>query len=155
MKTLVLGMGNSLASDDAVGIIIAERLQGLITQNQDITVTTTECGGFAFIEIMQGFDRAILIDAIKTGCHKPGTILSFKPEDFDCTIRSAFVHGVSFFQALELGRRMKIKLPNQIEIIAVEIINNTTISDQLSKEVDSAIEEVIKVIYLKLGIGSN
>lgn len=144
-KTLILGMGNAIASDDAIGLIIAERIK------QDpkfagVDVETIESGGLAILELLQGYQAAIIIDSIKTGRHRPGEILQFRPEDFDCTQRSAGVHDVGFFTSLKLGRKLNMKIPERIEIIAVEIVENRRVSEDITPEVRAAIEPVIEMI---------
>lgn len=144
-KTLILGMGNAIASDDAIGLIIVEKLK----QDESILgidIETMESGGLAILEMLQGYDLAIIIDAIKTGKHKPGEIIQFRPEDFDCTQRSAGVHDVGFFTALELGRKLNMKVPERIEIIAVEILENRQVGEQITPEVREAIDPAIKMI---------
>lgn len=144
-KTLILGMGNAIASDDAIGLIIADKLK-LEGSLPGIDIETIESGGLAILEILQGYDTAIIIDSIKTGLHRPGEILRFRPEDFDCTQRSAGVHDVGFFTALELGRKLNMKIPERIEIIAVEILENRRVSEDITPEVRAAVDPVIEMI---------
>ena len=144
-KGLILGMGNPIASDDAIGIVIAEKLKKIINDPK-IEIKTTECGGLNILDLICGYDFLIVIDAIKTGKHKPGEIVHFKAEEYDFTHRSAAVHDVSFFQAIELGRRMGMKIPDRIEIISIEIVENRIISEKLSPKVEAAIEPVIEKI---------
>ncbi len=144
-KTLILGMGNAIASDDAIGLIIAEQMK----QDQSfagVDIETIESGGLAILEILQGYDSAIIIDSIKTGHHRPGEILRFRPEDFDCTQRSAGVHDVGFFTSLKLGRKLNMKIPERIEIIAVEIVENRRVSEDITPEVRAAVGPVIEMI---------
>lgn len=138
-------MGNAIASDDAIGLVIAERIK----QDQSfsgIDVETIESGGLAILEMLQGYQMAIIVDAIKTGKHKPGEIIQFRPDDFECTQRSAGVHDVGFFTALELGRKLNMDVPARIEIIAVEILENRQVSERITPEVEKAIEPVIERI---------
>ena len=144
-KTLILGMGNAIASDDAIGLIIAEQIK------QDpkftgIDVETIESGGLAILESLQGYHSAIIIDSIKTGLRRPGEIIRFRSEDFDCTQRSAGVHDVGFFTSLKLGRKLNMKIPERIEIIAVEILENRRVSEDITPEVRAAIDPVIEMI---------
>lgn len=77
MKTIIIGLGNPFLSDDGVGIIVANEIKKLlVNQNlngHNIAVTTASVGGLRLMEMMVGFDRAILIDSLVTG-GRPGTI---------------------------------------------------------------------------------
>ncbi len=145
VKTLILGMGNAIVSDDAIGLIIAEKIK------QDpyfagVDIETIESGGLAILEMLQGYHLAIIIDSIKTGLHRPGEIIRFRPEDFDCTQRSAGVHDVGFFTSLKLGRKLNMKIPERIEIIAVEIVENRLVSEDITPKVRAAVDPVIEMI---------
>jgi len=66
MKTLILGMGNPILSDDGIGIWVARALEGELSGGE-VTVMETSMAGLNLLELMADYDRAILIDAIKTG----------------------------------------------------------------------------------------
>ena len=67
MKTLVIGLGNPLVTDDSVGLRVVERLKPLLADRSDVEVSEDYWGGLRLMERMIGFDRAIVIDAIQTG----------------------------------------------------------------------------------------
>ena len=78
MKTLVLGLGNPIVTDDAVGLRVAQALKPLLTHCPDIDISEDHWGGLRLMERMVGYNRAIIIDAICTGS-LPGTIHHLMP----------------------------------------------------------------------------
>ena len=73
MKTKVLGLGNKLISDDAVGLLIAENVKNHC-QNPDVTISCSSAGGFRLLDEITGFDYVIIVDAIisaTSGAHEP------------------------------------------------------------------------------------
>jgi hydrogenase maturation protease len=78
MKTLVLGLGNPILSDDAVGIRIAEGLK-LKASVQDV-VETSEAG-VALLDYAVGYDKLVIIDSIMTDKGKPGELYKLGLED--------------------------------------------------------------------------
>ena len=78
MKTLVLGLGNPLVSDDSVGLRVAAELKPLLADRPDVDVDEDYWGGLRLMERMVGYRRAIVIDAICTGA-EPGTIHRLTP----------------------------------------------------------------------------
>jgi hydrogenase maturation protease len=142
-KLLILGMGNSIVSDDRIGLWIVEKMAEL-ADNPGIEIKTLEAGGLDILEAMTGFDFAIVIDAIKTGTHKPGEIIHVTPEQFSSTPRGKAVHDVSFFDAIELGKRMNLKVPDRIDILAIEVIDSITIGESISPQVMEAVDPAIK-----------
>ena len=73
MKTLVLGLGNPLVTDDSVGLRVVEGTEAVLADRSDVEVSEDYWGGLRLMERMIGFDRVIVVDAIHTGT-PPGTI---------------------------------------------------------------------------------
>ena len=65
MKTLIIGLGNPILTDDGVGVKIAQQLESIIDLNAhpDLTITEASAGGIRLMEVMLGYDRVVLIDA--------------------------------------------------------------------------------------------
>ncbi len=57
MKTLVLGLGNPLLGDDAVGLRVAASLRGRLPP--DVELDEDYCGGLRLMERLAGYDRAV------------------------------------------------------------------------------------------------
>lgn len=148
-RLLILGLGNPIVSDDAVGFAVLEKLESRITSER-ITLTTGQKGGLALLDLMIGYDCVIIVDAIITGRFKVGEIILFSPEDFAGSRRGAAVHDVSLFQAIELGKKIELPVPKEIRIVAIEIRDNVNVAEKLSPEVeqavDPAVEEVMKLV---------
>ena len=71
MKTLVLGLGNPILSDDGVGLRVARELENRLDQ-QEVTVVETSMAGLDLLDLLAGYDRAIIVDAIQTVGGKVG-----------------------------------------------------------------------------------
>ena len=105
MKTLILGMGNPILSDDGVGIRVARTLEDRLNQ-QEITIAEDSLAGLDLLDMLTGYDRAIIIDAIKTEGGEAGQIYRLEPGALDATRHAATPHDVNFATALELGKRL-------------------------------------------------
>lgn len=79
-RILVLALGNDLLGDDGVGLEAARQIAGQVDGSVDV-VETGEAG-LALLELMEGYERALLIDSVVTGRYPPGTVIEFSPEDF-------------------------------------------------------------------------
>jgi len=120
MRTLVLGLGNPIISDDGIGIQVARELKDKIEQ-QDVAVEETSMGGLNLLDLLVNIERAIIVDAIQTVGGEPGQIYKLGPAAFDATRHAATPHDVNFATALELGRRLGLTLPKRIDIFAIEV----------------------------------
>ena len=85
-----------------------------------IDVKEASLGGLELLEIMSGYEKVILIDAIQTGGNDIGALVKIRPEDLPGGSSMAR-HQVSLVEALELGRLLKMNLPESIVIYGVEV----------------------------------
>jgi hydrogenase maturation protease len=145
VKTLILGIGNSILTDDGVGIIIARELKKL-KPPLDADIREVSIAGLSILDELDGYDRAVLIDSIVTGKAEPGTLYRLKRADFNTTNNLSSSHGIDFFTALEMGERYGYKIPRQIDVFAVEIADNTTFGEQLTPHVETKISKILNDI---------
>lgn len=153
MKILILGLGNPILSDDGVGIYIARELEHkgkLELEHQDITVVESSMSGLTLLDILSGYDKAIIIDAIQTGRGKAGQIYRLDPSEFDNTRHASSPHDTNFATALELGRKLNIPLPGEIVIFAIEVADVSTFSEECTPEVRRAIPICAEMVMQQL-----
>lgn len=143
MRTLIVGLGNPLLTDDAVGILIARRLAACLGDRANITVEEASVGGLQLAEMLIGYERAILIDAICRPSGVPGTVHCLSPGDFRGSPRAAGLHDMSFVEALNLLRRLGAALPKEIIILAVEAADVTTFGEGCTEAVAQAIPQAV------------
>jgi hydrogenase maturation protease len=148
MKTMILGLGNPIFNDDGVGLRVSDLLKELV-KDKDVTIESAELAGIDMLETLSGYDRVIIIDAIKTGGHA-GDIYRLTPQDLKTTIHTGTPHDVNFTTALEFGARIGVKLPEKIDIIAVEIPAAITFGETLSPAVEKAVPECVRLVMRML-----
>jgi hydrogenase maturation protease len=149
MKTLILGMGNPILTDDGVGVLVAQELRGLLPENSDIDIDEVSIGGLTLMETMIGYQRVILIDAIYGRSVKPGNIRRMNLDDLrkiSPTQHSASPHDASLITALESGKRMGLQLPEEIIIYAIDVENIHEFSEKPTPDVAAAIPNVTAAI---------
>ncbi len=153
MRTLVLGLGNPIVSDDGVGLRVAAELRTRLAGNAGIEVDEDYWGGLKLMERMIGYDRAVVIDAIQTGA-APGTIHRLQPNDLP-TQRSASAHDVNLSTALTLGRQAGMHLPpdEAVILVAIEAADILNFGEQLTPEVEAAIPRAVALVMEVLAAG--
>lgn len=150
MKTLILGIGNTILSDDGVGCRVAQRLEERLKGRPDVTVKETSLSGMSLLEEMAGYERLIIIDAIQTKSGNPGDVYELSPKDFKIG-HMAVVHDLGLFSALELGRKLGMEMPREVVIFAVEIKDMVTFSEKLTPEVEKVIPKAVKMVLKEVG----
>lgn len=148
-KTLVLGMGNPLLSDDGVGLRVVAELRNRLDR-PEITIADTGLAGLCLLDLLIGYDKAIIVDAIQTVGGKAGEIYRLDPEAFDSTRHGVSPHETSFIAALEFGKKLGLALPQQIVIFAIEALDITTFSEECTPEVNKAIPVCVEMILQEL-----
>ena len=153
MKTLLLGMGNTLLCDDGVGVRLAKDFKERLANVPELTVVDECCvGGLNILDVMAGYDRVIVIDAIKTAGGLAGTTYHFDAERLRETEHVASVHDVNFATALELGRKsgMPLPKPEDIHILAVEVEDNATFSERMSPALEGSYSRYATAVYAEI-----
>ena len=149
MKTLVLGLGNPILTDDGVAFAVVEELRTRI-DSRDVTVSQASVGGLGLLELVVGYDKVIILDAIQTGLADPGHLHRLTPDEFRGSLRAASTHDVSFATALELGRRLREAVPEEIVILAVEAADVQTFGEELTPAVAAAVPEAVELVLQEL-----
>ncbi len=149
MKTLVLGLGNPILSDDAVGIRVAHEV-GKNLNDPRVTVSETSAAGLSLLDSIVGYDRVIIIDAIQTNEGQAGQIYIMKPEDFSFAKHVSSPHQINLVTALELGKMLNLEMPQRITVFAVEAKDTTSFSEKCTPEVEKAIPEAVKMVQDEL-----
>jgi len=138
-KTVVIGLGSPIMCDDAVGLKISEAVKAL--GMPDVDTLQEAIGGIEILPMISGYRFAIIVDSILTGDYKPGTILIFDPESFDCTIADISGHDVNLATAIKMGRQMDNSvMPEVIKFIAIEVEDLQTMSEEMTPDVSAAVE---------------
>ncbi len=148
-RTIIIGIGSLLRGDDAAGILVAEALERE-TLAPDVTVVSTTAAGLSLLELMTGFDRAFLVDAIKTAGGKAGDVYRLVPEDLPEPLHGFTVHDVSLRGALDMGWRMGLPLPGRIVIIAIEAGDISPLRETCTPEVKRAIPQAVGLVLGEL-----
>jgi len=139
MRTLVLGIGNEILGDDAVGIHIAHRV---IRQagTRDITVKETTSTGLELLELIRGYDRLIVVDAVIAAGPVPGKIRRRELADIPNTGNSITPHEGSLSAVIELGKALfPGEMPIKLVVYTVETGDVEHVTDEMSSDVRKAV----------------
>lgn len=138
MKTVLLGFGNPYLCDDAVGVRLAEDFRMVLENTPDLDIVE-ECsvGGLDVLDLLRGYDRAIVLDSIQTAGGVPGSWYHFGADALRETLHLTNIHDVNLATALELGRRSGLPLPQDIHIFAVEVQETRTFSETMTPAVEA------------------
>lgn len=150
MTTLLLGMGNPILSDDAVGVRLAGDVARRLGATAGVDVIE-ECsvGGLNLLDVLDGYDRVIVLDSVKTTGGVPGDWYRFGLDSLQQTLHLTNIHDVNFATALELGYRLGMLLPERsnVHVLAVEIDDDMTFSDRMTPALEDAYPHLAAAIF--------
>jgi hydrogenase maturation protease len=140
-EALLLALGNSLMGDDGVALLAARALRR--KYREEIDIDESPVAGFALLDLLTGYSRALIIDASATGNAPPGTIREFTQEDFRGEA-SATPHCAGLPDVLALGIRLGVPLPAEIRILGMEIEPDEVIREGLGPAAAGSLPEFLR-----------
>jgi hydrogenase maturation protease len=134
-------MGNPILRDDAIGVRLATDISLRLDHIPNLDVVP-ECsaGGLELLPLVQGYQRLIVFDAIRTLEDRPGQWHWFTAADLQSTLHLTNVHDTNFATALELGRRLGMAVPSAADthVFAVEVLDATTFDERMTGALERA-----------------
>ena len=149
MKTLVLGLGNPILSDDGVGIKVARKF-GKMVRDPEVTIAEGNGAGLSLLDSIVGYDQVIIVDAIQTKEGSAGQIYHLRPESFFFAQHLSSPHQINLPTAIELGKMLNLPVPQKITIFAIEAEDVINFGEKCTLEVERAIPEVVNMVLREL-----
>lgn len=149
MRTVIVGIGSLLRGDDAIGLRVAEAVEREPLPH-DVDVVKTTAAGLAILDLLVGYDRALIIDAIQTRRGEAGDVYRLELDDLPAPLNSFTVHDVSLRSALDIGRKTGLPLPEQVAIFAIEVADVSPLREVCTPQVERAIPEAVRLVLREL-----
>lgn len=153
----IIGIGNVLAGDDAIGISVAQQLKADNLKGIDILEMSQ--GGVGLLDLMDGAETVILIDAVKSG-KPPGTIFCLEsPDGMDQISNLArfsltsSTHAFGLNKVLALGQTLE-RLPPTLILYGIEL-DQVDLGKPPSQKIIQAGERVQALIAHRLRGGAH
>jgi hydrogenase maturation protease len=148
-KTLVLGIGNTLLSDEGVGVRMLDHLQDHHPELPDVDYLDGGTLSFTLAGWIEEADNLVVIDAAQLGS-APGTVEVFEGVEMDRfagrTKRS--VHEVSLGDLLAIAH-LTDTIPGHRALVAIqpqEIDWGSRLSDAVTEALPMAAEQVAELV---------
>ena len=152
MRTLVVGLGNPILSDDGIGIRVAQAVSERIG-SEEVEFLEASLGGLRLAEQLEGYDHVILVDAIQTRGGTPGAIYRLTLDDIP-SYNADGAHDASLKTALQLIRQQGSKTPDDIAIVAIEAVNMLDFGETFTPEVEAAIPAAVQAVLEELAFST-
>ena len=138
----VIGIGNMLRGDDAIGPLVIEEL----LKCKDLPATLIDAGSDAFtvLEHLIGKDPLLIIDCAKMG-KEPGDICEFNISNanFSHVEKAVSLHGFGFGDVYKMAKGMGPVAP--CKVIGIEP-KEIAFDIEISEEVKKSIPKIINLV---------
>jgi len=147
LRTLILGLGNPILSDDAAGLQAARQLYELMG-GEDIDLVEAAVAGMQTVQLLSGYDRAVIIDVVQDEA-RVGEVWRLDSDDLEGG-SSTCSHGIGLGQALRLARLMDLPVPEEILIYAIAAADTSTFGESLTPKLGKALPAIVRRISADL-----
>ncbi len=148
-RTAIMGFGNPVRSDDAVGIYIIERLHQILPKRAHISLFDMGTSAFEVLFKLKGHSKIIVVDAVTNTNEAPGTVFKLPASAVERAVVDdpmVFLHSLKWDQALSYARKiLHNEYPDDIQVYLVAV-QNTQLNVQLSDPVKNGGDEVVQHI---------
>ena len=144
-RTIIIGLGSPIRSDDAVGPVVARRVHRSLNR-PDVECREMAVGGIELVESLIGFDHAVIVDAIQSAEGKVGECYRLDLEQSVGPDPPGFSHQFGLLEGMELARRLAIGVPSRLSVYVVEVADPFTISETMTPQVAAAIPDAVQRI---------
>lgn len=137
--TLVVGLGNPILGDDGVGWRVIDELDEI--DHDEASLQQAHVGGVSLMELLVGYRRVIIVDAIIDPEDEPGTVW--------CKPLSAVETGVVSHldstrdaplpAAIEASRATGADMPSDIDVVGIVIDSDDAFGEDMSDVVAAAV----------------
>jgi hydrogenase maturation protease len=139
---LVLGLGNDILTDDAIGLRLVRALAERLGPSDNAVALESEEMGLSLLDHIVGYDDLVIVDAIQTGTAPPGHLHQFDGEALPSR-RTGAPHFLGVGDTLALGRLLGLPMPSRVRILAVEVADALTLGTALTPQLHAAFPRLL------------
>lgn len=144
-KTLILGVGNYILSDDGLSVHVLERLQADNLIPDEIQMIDGGTCGLDLLQYLEGVSNLIIIDAIKTRDGIPGSIIRLDGDKVPAYLSVKISpHDIGLPDLLATAK-LRDLYPEKIVVFGIQPAS-LELGVELSPEVAANVESLIELI---------
>ena len=118
-RVLVLGIGNTVMSDDGVGVKVVQMLQQQYLFPANVELVDGGTLGLDLLPQLEGISHLIMVDAVETGA-KPGTLVRLAGEELPIALETKISpHQMGLKDLLAVARLLG-HAPGEMVLIGVQ-----------------------------------
>lgn len=139
---IIIGLGNPIVADDAVG----HRVAVALGERLGIDQVRCQVIGLDLLDELSGYEEAVFVDAMQTGKVAVGEVVVVNEESLGDLRYYSSPHSLNLPSILDLGRRLGLNLPRVIRIYGIEVADVVNYTESLTPAVEAALPRIIDFI---------
>jgi len=148
VNTLILGLGNDLRGDDAIGFKIVDYIEQQKQYPGNISIANLPAAGLNLISYVSRYERVFIVDSVEVSDKQVGSFWKLDPLELakiDLPVRIS--HGVGIHTVLDVTQRIGFSNPRQVKFFLVGIRREKNIyTPYISEEISTELKEKIPFI---------
>lgn len=139
----MLALGNEILADDAFAFRVADEAERRFPGQLEIVRSSG--AGFDLLDSLLDASRLLIVDTIVTGSGNPGAIRVFRADRIHPSPGGS-PHFLGIFEVLAVGRQLRLPVPDDATVIAIEAADCTTVGGRMHPDIRAAIPEVAGLV---------
>jgi hydrogenase maturation protease len=143
-RTLVLGVGNLIQSDDGAGIHAIRRLQDITVLPDDVEMIDGGTLGLELLHCLEGVTRLVVVDAVEAG-EAPGTLIRLTDDQVPAYLSLKMSPHQIGLPDLLFAAKLRDLYPQQVVIWGIQpavIEMGLELSPVVADRLDALVQEV-------------
>lgn len=156
-KTAILGFGNPVRSDDAVGCEVIRLLKEKVDYDEDqLTIIDMGTSAFEVLFSLQNHQRIFVVDGVINSGHEDGTMFKLPAEEIKASIQDdpmVFLHSLKWDQALSYAKKiMREDFPEDQIFVYLISITDIKLNVGMSDTIRDAANKLVDIIIADLNL---
>jgi hydrogenase maturation protease len=145
-RTLILGVGNLLLSDEGVGVHVLERLAATYDLPKEVQTLDGGTLGLGLLYYLEGVENLLIIDAVEMG-EQPGTLLRLEGDEVPSFLSIKMSPHQIGIPDMLFAARLTDLYPRNVVLWGVQpgvLDTGLDLSPPVAAQVDVLVEKVVK-----------
>lgn len=154
-RTAIMGFGNPVRSDDAVGIYVIEKLNELLPKDLHVSLFDMGTSAFEVLFNLKGHKRIIIADAVVNSEQSAGTVFKLPATAINTAVVDdpmVFLHSLKWDQALSYAKKiLHNDYPNDIQVYLIAVDDtrlNVRLSDEVRRGGDQVVQHIMEDLWI-------
>lgn len=147
-KTLILGVGNLLLSDEGVGVRVVERLAATYELPEGVQILDGGTLGLDLLYYLEGVDNLLIVDAVEMN-KEPGTLLRMEGDEVPSFLSIKMSPHQIGIPDMLFAARLKGLYPSNVVLWGVQPAA-LDVGLELSPAVDSQVDVLVSKVVEQL-----